>query len=343
MKLELGGGRIVEEGWTIVDCGDYGQEYVLDVDEDGLKPFADESIEALRSHYFLEHIANTVFVMNECWRVLKPGGRFSIKIPRFPHENSVSDPIHKSWWVPDTFLKYYAGVRPINADYGIKPWCIVKFQAFEVQMYVTLEKPWPIPVVIAYSNKRPRLLEQTLQTLEDRTRYPYTPYSQHDESGMPTQVGVRNEMLQRAGDWEFAVSLDDDVFLNDGWLCTMVEAARCNPDVWVVAGTTYPRHHRPIESRKYVTTVETAPGVCLFIRRKAWDRCGPFDVGLPSGKIWDHEFSRRVQAAGGKVAFLNDQTRIIHCGITSVKGRGRSAEVEAWMRELADKVGAIAK
>lgn len=345
LKLELGGGRRVEEGWTCVDRGDYGQEHVIDIENEGLwdfPDFPDQSVDELRSHYFLEHIGDVVFVMNECWRVLKPGGEFSIKVPRFPHDNAVSDPAHKSWWVEDTFTKYLTGVWPVNADYGINPWRIKKIQVYDVQIHATLVKPRPIPIVMAYSQSRPRLLEQALRTLKERTRYPHETYSEHDESGMANQVSVRNELLGRADDWEFAVSLDDDVFLNDGWLCAMVEALRLNPDVGLLAGTTYPTH-RVLEKRPEVCIAETVSGVCLLVPRETWEAHGPFGVGLPKGKLWDDELAQRVRRAGKQVACLADQTRVVHCGITSVKGKGRSLKVEMWMRELAERVGAVAE
>jgi ubiquinone/menaquinone biosynthesis C-methylase UbiE len=51
----------------------------------------------------MEHVQNIVKVLNECWRVLKPSGRFGVAVPRFPHPRSVADPTHIRFFVPESF------------------------------------------------------------------------------------------------------------------------------------------------------------------------------------------------------------------------------------------------
>lgn len=119
LNLDLGGGGSKIEGWECVDMEDWGQKYVINIEKEGLKAFEDNSVDGLRAFNFLEHISmdRELFVMNECHRVLKPGGLFHIKVPKFPHYNAVVDPTHKSFWVPRKFTNYYAGKRPRNAVY----------------------------------------------------------------------------------------------------------------------------------------------------------------------------------------------------------------------------------
>jgi len=66
-------------------------------------PFKNESFDEIYSSHCLEHIPDIVKTMNECWRVLKPNGRFNIRVPLFPTTGSISDPTHVRYFIPNTF------------------------------------------------------------------------------------------------------------------------------------------------------------------------------------------------------------------------------------------------
>ena len=129
MKLNLGCGKDWRSypGFIGIDIVDFGQEYVDNIERDGLHFHDDGSVEEIMAFNVLEHIApdRMIFVMNECWRVLKMGGKFHIKVPLAPSENAFSDPTHRSFWTRKTFTEYFAGGSPRNADYGIKKWGIM--------------------------------------------------------------------------------------------------------------------------------------------------------------------------------------------------------------------------
>jgi SAM-dependent methyltransferase len=70
----------------------------------GRLPFPDSSIESIISHHCLEHIGDGfVRVMDECHRVLKPGGIFRIIVPLFPSKAAVEDPDHRRYFMEETF------------------------------------------------------------------------------------------------------------------------------------------------------------------------------------------------------------------------------------------------
>lgn len=121
MKLNLGCGKNWKKypEFEGVDIIDFGQKYVLDIAEQGLLGIPDKSVEEIKAHNILEHIPpeREIFVMNECNRVLTDDGRFDIEVPKFPHDQSVVDPTHRTFWTRKKFTDYYAGGKPRNAKY----------------------------------------------------------------------------------------------------------------------------------------------------------------------------------------------------------------------------------
>jgi ubiquinone/menaquinone biosynthesis C-methylase UbiE len=99
-----------------------GVDFVADVTA-GL-PFKDSSIDGVYASHVLEHFDDLVGVMNEIWRVCKPGGRVYITVP---HASSSfmtwRDPTHRrglslstfTYFDPDKFegqmFSYYAKAR----------------------------------------------------------------------------------------------------------------------------------------------------------------------------------------------------------------------------------------
>lgn len=67
-------------------------------------PFPDGSIESIISHHFMEHLGDGFLpLMDECHRVLKPGGILRIIVPLFPSRTAVEDPDHKRYFMEGTF------------------------------------------------------------------------------------------------------------------------------------------------------------------------------------------------------------------------------------------------
>jgi SAM-dependent methyltransferase len=70
----------------------------------GHLPFPDNSIESIISHHCLEHILDGfLHLMDECHRVLVPGGVLRIIVPLFPSAAAVADPDHKRYFMDKTF------------------------------------------------------------------------------------------------------------------------------------------------------------------------------------------------------------------------------------------------
>lgn len=83
LRLHLGSGRHHLEGWVDVDA--YGSRPDLVVDLEHPLPFPDRSAEAIFAEHVLEHFAAPVALalVEECHRVLAPGGVLRIVVPDF--------------------------------------------------------------------------------------------------------------------------------------------------------------------------------------------------------------------------------------------------------------------
>ena len=92
-------------------------------------PLGDNSVDYVTAFDFIEHIPRVVYVdkeakypfidlMNEIWRVLKPGGLFYSSTPAFPHAAAFQDPTHVNIITPDTWGEYFDNVKRWASPYG---------------------------------------------------------------------------------------------------------------------------------------------------------------------------------------------------------------------------------
>lgn len=103
VSIDIGAGMVRDEGWLTLDIA--GNP---DIRHDLTQmpwPFEDESVDRLRCHHVLEHLAPQckVPIFNEMWRVLKVGGTADIEVPVYPFVQAIADPTHLSYWHPESF------------------------------------------------------------------------------------------------------------------------------------------------------------------------------------------------------------------------------------------------
>jgi SAM-dependent methyltransferase len=97
----------------------------------------DSSVDEIYASHFMEHIPRgqpLVDVMNEAWRVLKPGGTFLMIMPLVGYTDHgvgkmvagwqpYADPTHVNyWWLPEALLYFCYGQFAPHADYGLRMW-----------------------------------------------------------------------------------------------------------------------------------------------------------------------------------------------------------------------------
>lgn len=80
-------------------------------------PWENESYDIIVAKAVLEHLShNLVISVNECWRILKPGGTLYMKLPAWNSEVSYQDPTHQWFYAPAAF-EYFDPETPLGSKY----------------------------------------------------------------------------------------------------------------------------------------------------------------------------------------------------------------------------------
>jgi SAM-dependent methyltransferase len=108
MRLNLGCSDSLPEGFVNVDIVPPA-DVIADLSR--AWPWRDSSVDAIRAHDVIEHLADKVHTMNEAHRVLKPGGRLEIVVPTTDGRAAFQDPGHVSYWNRHSFWYYESGSR----------------------------------------------------------------------------------------------------------------------------------------------------------------------------------------------------------------------------------------
>jgi len=100
--IDLGGAISKPESYISLDLHD--ADIVCDLRK-GI-PYPDSSVGVVRAYDALEHLPDSVFTMNEIWRVLVPGGWLLASIPSTDGRGAFQDPTHVSFWNENS-IGYY--------------------------------------------------------------------------------------------------------------------------------------------------------------------------------------------------------------------------------------------
>ena len=103
LKLHLGCGKSVLPGCTGVDISPQtGVGVVCDLSKNHW-PFKDSSVQSCIVFNLLEHLPDTIQMMEELWRVTIPGGVVHIQVPYYNSAGAFQDPTHVSFFTERTF------------------------------------------------------------------------------------------------------------------------------------------------------------------------------------------------------------------------------------------------
>lgn len=153
-KLHLGCGNKILPDYVNVDiCEAPGIDVVWDVNQ-GI-PFADNSFSEVLAVDFIEHIqpTNAIYLMNEVYRVLQPGGIFKIHVPEAPGITAYQDPTHICFWNEESFA-YYIGGNYRRENYGVYYGITANFELLSLErtrhLWKKFFKTWNINYLANY-------------------------------------------------------------------------------------------------------------------------------------------------------------------------------------------------
>ena len=126
MKLNLGCGNKRKDGWIGIDSTKTDATDIVRDLTRGL-PFADSTADEILSDNVFEHIGppeDFIFVLNECYRVLKPGGVLTAIVPDGRSQAAWQDPTHVRAFVPRSALYWnqdlqWAKLYGITANFDV--------------------------------------------------------------------------------------------------------------------------------------------------------------------------------------------------------------------------------
>lgn len=122
-KIDLCGGHNKPEGYESIDK--FNGDIIADL-EKGI-PLPDNSVGVIRAHDALEHIKNSIGLMQEIHRVLAPGGMLLSLTPSTDGRGAFQDPTHVSFWNQNSFWYYtraeqskYINLNPLFTERRLK-------------------------------------------------------------------------------------------------------------------------------------------------------------------------------------------------------------------------------
>jgi len=149
VKIELGCGPHHDAEYFGIDTRPLpGVDLAWDLERTPL-PLPDCCCDEIRSAHVLEHVQHLIPLMNECHRLLVPGGVFHAVVPQACdsgghwHAAAFQDPTHVRFFVPASWL-YFVAEHPLyyfGRIYGILPWELVDYTDEGWRASIILRKP----------------------------------------------------------------------------------------------------------------------------------------------------------------------------------------------------------
>lgn len=118
VKLNLGGGSSKLDGFINIDILALpGVDIVADLNR-GI-PLKDNCVQEVVAFHILEHLSDTVHIMEELYRVCAPQAVIRIKVPYYTSIGSFKDPTHIRFFTEKTF-EYFSNQNHNLPKYMIK-------------------------------------------------------------------------------------------------------------------------------------------------------------------------------------------------------------------------------
>lgn len=121
-RLNVGCGRSPMAGWINLDrVPGPGVDLVADLDRVREAPLAlaDGSIDEILLAHVIEHLRDPLSLMQELWRVAKPGALAAIRVPYGASDDAWEDPTHLRAYFVGSF-GFFSQPHYWRADYGYR-------------------------------------------------------------------------------------------------------------------------------------------------------------------------------------------------------------------------------
>lgn len=149
IELELGCGNRKRNRQAIgIDMLNYPDVDIVGDIFEVLALFPNQSVNAVYSYHFVEHVSNVQKLLAELARIVKPKGYIEFVAPHFSNPYFYSDPTHRSFFGLYTFC-YFADDSPFAHQvpkYGCKP----QFKITQIDLIFKS----PRPFIFRYAIKR---------------------------------------------------------------------------------------------------------------------------------------------------------------------------------------------
>lgn len=103
MKIHLGCGKSKRPGYIGVDIAQLPEVDIVHDLNIFPYPFKDNEADDFLLENILEHLPNTITVMEELWRICKNGAKVEIWVPYYNSPGAHADPTHLRFFTENTF------------------------------------------------------------------------------------------------------------------------------------------------------------------------------------------------------------------------------------------------
>ena len=164
-----------------------------------------------------------------------------------------------------------------------------------------------VSVLVTTADLTSSVFQKCVESLKNNTRLEYELLVLRDER-KDFGFAKANNRLIRAATCPYVVLLNDDCFVSEGWLETMLSYMNSDPKNGIVGGMI---DNATVMSEGHV------PFFLVLIKKEVFDKIGLLNESFRFG-YEDHEFCDRAKKAGFKIGFVD--TRSVHIGDASSMG-----------------------
>jgi len=159
--LDLGCGKKKRSGTIGVDfSARHDADVIHDLDVFPY-PFDDDSVDCVYLDNCLEHLSSPLKVMEELYRILKPGGSVFIMVPYFRSRWAYNDPTHRTFYTINSFA-YYDKRHIICQRYDYTD---ARFQVTDLKFNDGHSHSFIKKIITKIANKWPDRYERFLSTI----------------------------------------------------------------------------------------------------------------------------------------------------------------------------------